>query len=174
MKRTLTVVLFFAALIALWSLATGSGRWSPVILPPPSQVAEYLWSGLWDGSLIEATYVTMQRLLLGYAIGVAIGLPVGLLMSNTQAANDTIGSIALGFQTLPSVCWVPLALIWFGQSETAMLFVVVMGTTWSVMIATSHGARRSSVARPAPWDRRASIAGHAWYCRPRCRSWSPA
>ena len=44
-------------------------------------------------------------------------------------------------QTLPSVCWVPLALLWFGQTESAMLFVVVMGTVWSVMIATDNGAR---------------------------------
>jgi len=74
-------------------------------------------------------------------IGLAIGLPVGLFMSKSQVAQDTIGSLALGLQTLPSVCWVPLALIWFGQTETAMLFVVVMGSVWSVIIATDHGAR---------------------------------
>ena len=44
-------------------------------------------------------------------------------------------------QTLPSVCWVPLALLWFGQTESAMLFVVVMGTVWSVLIATDNGVR---------------------------------
>jgi len=42
---------------------------------------------------------------------------------------------------LPSVCWVPLALLWFGQTESAMLFVVVMGTVWSVVLATDTGAR---------------------------------
>jgi len=42
---------------------------------------------------------------------------------------------------LPSVCWVPLALLWFGQTEAAMLFVVVMGTLWSVVIATETGVR---------------------------------
>jgi NitT/TauT family transport system permease protein len=141
MKRTAVVTAFFAALIGVWWLATASGRWSAVILPAPDSVAQYLWSGLLDGSLLEATTVTMQRLLLGYFVGVVIGLPIGLLMASYQWVNDTVGSVALGFQTLPSVCWVPLALIWFGQSEAAMLFVVVMGTTWSVMIATSHGAR---------------------------------
>ena len=49
--------------------------------------------------------------------------------------------MALGLQTLPSVCWMPLALLWFGQTESAMLFVVVMGTVWSVLIATDTGAR---------------------------------
>src|SRR4029078_36125 len=92
-------------------------------------------------SALEAAGVTMQRLLLGYAIGLIIGLPMGLLLRFRKTAEDTIGALALCFQTLPSVCWVPLALIWFGQSEGAMLFVVVMGTVWSVIIATDYEAR---------------------------------
>lgn len=141
MRRALFAVLFFAGLIGLWWLAVKTGRWSPVLLPSPDAVARYLWEGLGDGSILEATAVTMQRLLLGYFIGVAIGMPLGLLVSAHKSLEDTIGSLALGFQTLPSVCWVPLALIWFGQTEGAMLFVVIMGTVWSVIIATDHGAR---------------------------------
>ena len=58
-----------------------------------------------------------------------------------QWARDTLGVVALGLQTLPSVCWVPLALLWFGQTEAAMLFVVIMGTVWSVVISTDNGVR---------------------------------
>src|SRR5215475_2616275 len=141
MTRTLRVVLFFGFVIALWWLAVASGRWSEVILPSPANVGEYLWGATLDGSLLEAMEVTVRRLLVGYLIGVAIGLPIGLFMSRSQLLEDTFGSLALGLQTLPSVCWVPLALIWFGQTEVAMLFVVVMGTLGSVIIATDHGAR---------------------------------
>ncbi len=141
MRRSLIAFLFFAALVLLWELAVRSGRWSAVILPSPVSVGEYLWAALVDGSLLEAIWVTMKRLLIGYALGLVIGLPLGLLTSTSQILEDTIGALALGFQTLPSVCWVPLALIWFGQSEGAMLFVVVMGTVWSVIIATDYGAR---------------------------------
>jgi len=141
MKRVAAVTLFFAALLGLWQLAVMSGRWSPVLLPSPLAVAEYLWGSILDGSMLEAVWVTLRRLVVGYAIGVAIGLPVGLLTSSWQLLDDTVGSLALGLQTLPSVCWVPLALLWFGQTEGAMLFVVVMGTVGSVIIATNHGAR---------------------------------
>jgi NitT/TauT family transport system permease protein len=141
MKRTLVAGAFFAALVALWYLAVASGRWSPVLIPPPQAVGEYLWSALGDGSILEATAVTMRRLLVGYAIGLAIGLPLGLLCSSSEFVEDTVGTLALGLQTLPSVCWVPLALVWFGQTEWAMLFVVIMGTVWSVVIATDTGAR---------------------------------
>ena len=141
MKRALPATLFFLALLALWELATWSGRWSPVLLPSPLHVADYLFAALQDGTLIEAIWVTMRRLLAGYLIGVVVGLPLGLAVSSSQLLKDTLGALALGLQTLPSVCWVPLALLWFGQSEGAMLFVVVMGTVWSVIIATDHGAR---------------------------------
>src|SRR5207245_8309970 len=79
-------------------------------------------------------YTTLFRSLL-------VGLPLGLLTACWKVWQDTIGTLALGLQTLPSVCWVPLALLWFGQTEAAMLFVVVMGTLWSVVIATETGVR---------------------------------
>ncbi|KQU92414.1 ABC transporter permease [Mesorhizobium sp. Root695] len=141
MRRIVVPSLFFMALLGIWGIAAGSGRWSPVLFPSPWSVAEYLWGALLDGTLVEAIFVTMKRLLAGYAIGLLIGLPLGLLTSSSQMLEDTIGALALGLQTLPSVCWVPLALLWFGQTEGAMLFVVVMGTVWSVIIATDHGAR---------------------------------
>ena len=141
MRRILLAAAFFVALVALWHALVLSGRWSPVLLPSPVSVAEYLWGALRDGSLLEACLVTVRRLLVGYAIGVLIGLPLGLLISTSQFFEDTIGALALGLQTLPSVCWIPLALLWFGQTEGAMLFVVIMGTVWSVLIATDTGAR---------------------------------
>src|SRR6516164_201100 len=94
-----------------------------------------------DGTLAKATIVTMRRLLIGYIIGLLAGLPLGLLTASSRLWHDTIGTLALGLQGLPSVCWVPLALLWFGQTEAAMLFVVVMGTLWSVVIATETGVR---------------------------------
>jgi len=85
-----------------------------------------------------------------------------LITARFQAAHDTIGVMALGLQTLPSVCWVPLALLWFGQTEVAMLFVVVMGTVWSVVISTDNGVR----AVPPIYARAALTMGskglHMW------------
>jgi NitT/TauT family transport system permease protein len=141
MKRAGAAILFFAAIVAAWWIASASGRWSAVLLPSPHDVALYLWVSLRDGTLFSATLVTIKRLLIGYLIGLGIGLPLGMLMSANKWVEDTIGTLALGIQTLPSVCWVPLALIWFGQTEGAMLFVVVMGTVGSVTIAMDNGAR---------------------------------
>lgn len=141
MKRVVSALLFFAALGLAWHLASTSGRWSAVLLPSPRDVFDYLVDAGRDGTLAEATLVTLKRLLVGYAIGIVIGIPLGLMTSTSQFFQDTIGALALGLQTLPSVCWIPLALLWFGQTENAMLFVVIMGTLGSVLIATDTGAR---------------------------------
>lgn len=141
MRRAIVSLTFFGALALLWHLAAASGRWSPVLLPPPADVASYIGRAVADGSLLEATFVTGRRLLVGYLLGVSIGVPFGCLTARFRSCADTLGVVALGLQTLPSVCWVPLSLLWFGQTEGAMLFVVVMGTAWSIQIATDDGLR---------------------------------
>jgi NitT/TauT family transport system permease protein len=153
---------FFIALLGLWQLAVMSGRWSPVLLPSPWDVLLYLRDAAADGSLHEATLVTLRRLLLGYTIGLVLGLPLGLLCSTSMFAADTVGVLSLGLQTLPSVCWIPLALLWFGQTESAMLFVVVMGTMWSVIIATDTGARTISPAFARAARTMGSEGFHKW------------
>lgn len=141
MKRVLAAVVFFGLILLVWSVMAASERWSPVILPPPWSVVSYLWGSIGDGTLGAAVLVTARRLFLGYAIGLGVGLPLGFINSRFRICSDTIGVLALGMQTLPSVCWVPLALLWFGPSEGAMLFVTVMGTVWSILLATDSGIR---------------------------------
>lgn len=141
MKRLFIATAFFALLVLAWHLLVRAEIWSPVLLPGPGAVGEYLWASLLDGSLAASSWVTLKRLMIGYLIGCLAGLPLGMLTARSNTLNDTLGVLALGLQTLPSVCWVPLALIWFGQSESAMLFVVVMGTLWSVLISVDNGVR---------------------------------
>ena len=163
MKRFLLAAAFFALLLLLWEVAFRARIWSPVLLPSPWQVASYLKNAVVDGTLAKATVITMRRLLIGYFIGLVVGLPLGLLTARWKLFGDTIGTMALGLQTLPSVCWVPLALLWFGQTEAAMLFVVVMGTLWSVVIATETGVRNV----PPIYRRAALTMGskrlHMWF-----------
>ncbi|HUJ44728.1 MAG TPA: ABC transporter permease [Opitutaceae bacterium] len=157
MKRILTALVFFAALVAAWQIVCLEKVWSPVLVPPPKAVALFLWDNTFNPwhrdlggavtpnpnqwQLFLAIGITLKRLLAGYVIGLAVGLPMGLVTARFRVVHDTVGVLALGLQGLPSVCWVPLALLWFGQTEGAMLFVVVMGTLWSVVLATEAGVR---------------------------------
>jgi len=166
MKRFATALIFFALLVAVWhygrEFMVSTKRWSPVLVPDPSSVWQYLRTAAADGTLFQALWVTTKRLLLGYILGVIIGVPLGLFTARFKWAADTIGVIGLGLQTLPSVCWVPLALLWFGQTEAAMQFVVIMGTLWSVQISTDNGVRNV----PPIYARAAKTMGsrglHTW------------
>ena len=162
MKRTFHAALFFAALLGLWHAVVQSELVNPVLIPSPLNVGRYLLGAIRDGTMLEALWVTMRRLLLGYFIGIILGVPLGLLTARFRWASDTIGVLGLGLQTLPSVCWVPLALLGFGQTEGAMQFVVIMGTVWSVQISTDSGVRNV----PPLYARAAKTMGsrglHTW------------
>lgn len=139
MKKVAYSLTFFAVFYALWALCAQLGLWSPLLFPSPEDVLEYLWFSATDGTLATATLITLRRLFLGYAIGLALGLPLGVLCARSSFAQSTLGVLSLGLQGLPSVCWVPMATLWFGQTEAAMLFVVAMGTIWAVILSTGHG-----------------------------------
>jgi NitT/TauT family transport system permease protein len=91
--------------------------------------------------LVQANLVSATRLLAGFSISILLGGTLGLLMWRFKALDDTFGSLFLGFQTLPSVCWVPLAVILFGLSETGILFVLVMGSFFAIALALRDGLR---------------------------------
>jgi len=141
MKRRLRAIVFFVALILIWEELVVTKVWSEFLIPSPGEVAQYYITAIADGSLLTATLVTLKRLLMGYAASILLGIPLGIIIARFQIFEDTLGLIALGLQTLPSICWAPLALLWFGQTEQAMFFIVVMGSVWSIVLATDSGVR---------------------------------
>jgi NitT/TauT family transport system permease protein len=163
MKYLLPAFLIFAVLIGAWEYIARYSGTSAILLPAPSAVWKYLIENIRSGELLTATWVTMGRLFKGYLIGIVVGIPVGMLTARFKLAHLTIGVIALGLQTLPSVCWVPLALLWFGQTESAMLFIVVMGTIWAVILATDHGIRQIPPLYREAAETMGSRGFHLWF-----------
>src|SRR5437868_12362415 len=134
-------VIFFAALLALWAIVARLGIWDRTLFPSPWRVAEALWHSIQDRSLLIATGVSLRRVLTGYALSLAIGVPLGVLLARVRWLEETLGSLVLGLQTLPSICWLPLALLWFGLNDRAILFVVVMGALLAVTVAVQDGVK---------------------------------
>lgn len=162
MRTTLLSILVFAAFLGIWQWITASGLVSPILLSSPLETAAYIVDGLRDGIWPTALGVTLSRLVVGYVIGLGLGLFSGFLLYKSPVARNTLGLAALGLQTLPSVCWTPLAILWFGQTEAAMYFVVVMGSMWSMAIATEHAIR----SVPSIYAKAARVMGssgcHTW------------
>jgi NitT/TauT family transport system permease protein len=103
------------------------------VLPGPITVLKALWHGAVDtgpsGShvLLHAAATTMQRAAVGYSISVVIGVALGLAVSRSRILRAGVGSMITGLQTMPTIAWLPLAVLLFKLSETAITFVVVMG-----------------------------------------------
>lgn len=133
--------MFLLALLGAWQLCYAWHLWPPYLFPSPAAVGDTLMERLRDGTLMDGIRVSVTRLLVGYAISLAIGLPLGLLAGSVRWIEATAGSLLLGLQTLPSICWLPLALLWFGLNERAIVFVVVMGAVLSISLATEDGVK---------------------------------
>jgi NitT/TauT family transport system permease protein len=141
MRSWITALVFFVVLVAVWQWLVMIDVLSHALLPTPLEVGQYFVAAARDGTLWDAVLVTMKRLALGYLAGTIVGVPLGFVNARFRLCHDSLGLLALGFQALPSICWAPLALLWFGQSEGAMFFIVVMGTVWSVALATEAAVR---------------------------------
>lgn len=135
--------IFFALLLLAWQSLIWLGLWPEYIFPAPLGVLQTLARGFQNGTFLVGIAASMQRLLIGFAISAVSGLALGLALGRIRLLDETVGSLVLGLQALPSICWLPLALLWFGLSETAMLFVVVMGALLSITLSTEAGVKNT-------------------------------
>ncbi len=143
MKTWWIRLLAFVALLALWEVLSRLHLWPPYVFPSPSGVGEALVSGFADSSYPLAILTSLRRILVGYGLSLAVGIPLGLALGRVWLLRETIGTVALGLQALPSICWLPLAILWFGLSETAIVFVAVMGAVLAATLATADGVRNT-------------------------------
>lgn len=134
---------FYLLLLIAWQLFANSNIVPYGLLPGPFDVWGSLVTGFQSGQFLQAIGVTMERLLIGYSISLVIGVTLGLLIGRIRVVEETLGSLILGLQALPSVCWLPLAIIWFGLSEQAIIFVVVMGALFSITLGVDDGVKNT-------------------------------
>ena len=134
-------IVFYVILIAIWQVVAESNIWPNEIFPSPLEVAEDLAYSAADGSLFYGIGTSMLRLIVGLAIAISGGIVLGIFMARIETVNQTIGSLVLGLQSIPSIAWVPLALIWFGISDAGIIFVTAIGAIFAVTINTYTGVK---------------------------------
>src|SRR5581483_969914 len=141
MRGNLRRVMFLLALVAAWEAASRAHLFPSWVFPSPTAVAKSLATGFSDGTIPRAIGVSLKRLLIGYSASLVGGVSLGLALARSQLLRDSLGTIVTGLQSLPSICWLPLALLWFGLSEAAILFVVIAGSLFAITVSTEAGVR---------------------------------
>ncbi|GGY75064.1 ABC transporter permease [Streptomyces omiyaensis] len=131
-KKVLPPTLAVALVLVVWQVLVAAEITDETKLPAPSAV----WDGLADmwlqGTLLEVIWTSVSRGLAGFLLALAIGTPLGLLVARVKFVRAAIGPILSGLQSLPSVAWVPPAVLWFGLNDAMMYTVILLGAVPSI------------------------------------------
>ncbi|WP_069467507.1 ABC transporter permease, partial [Actinacidiphila rubida] len=131
-QKVLPPVVAIVLVLVAWQVAYTLKLTPSYKLPSPRSVASAL-GDLWDqGILFSVIWTSVERGLLGFVVAVLIGTPLGLLVARVKVVRAAIGPILTGLQSLPSVAWVPAAVIWLGITSSAMYAVILLGAVPSI------------------------------------------
>ncbi|MFF0271371.1 ABC transporter permease [Kribbella sp. NPDC004536] len=122
------VVVFVAIWQALWAAAF----WPEYKLPAPVAVWNQIWQVVSSGDILGLFWVSVHRAVIGFAFSLVIAVPLGLAIANLPVVRRGIGPLVSGLQSLPSVAWVPAAILWFGINDRAIYWVVLLGAVPSI------------------------------------------
>jgi NitT/TauT family transport system permease protein len=133
--------LSLTVLLLVWQGAVSFEAAPPYLLPSPLDVLQTLRRIGGSGELLIALLMTLQRIVLGFAIAAVGGVGLGLLLARSNQLSATFSPMVLGLQSLPSICWFPLAILWIGLNDGAILFVTVVGALFAIAAATEAAIR---------------------------------
>ncbi|MEV2274759.1 ABC transporter permease subunit [Nocardiopsis sp. NPDC049922] len=121
-----------AVVLVAWQAVVWSGWRSEWVFPGPDRVLPVLFEEVTTAEFWEAVGVTMRRALTGFALALVVGVIVGLAVAQVRPLRVAIGSLITGLQTMPSIVWFPFAMLLYGISESAIMFVIILGAAPSI------------------------------------------
>ena len=128
-------------ILGLWQLASIAGLLDERKLASPVQIAQTAWELIQDGTLGEATFVSLQRVAVGFTIGAVIGISLAIVAGLSRFGEDAIDPPMQMLRTLPHFGLVSLFIIWFGIGETPKIALIAMGATFPLYLNVFGGIR---------------------------------
>jgi sulfonate transport system permease protein len=127
--------------ILVWEALPRLGLLNPMLLPGPSAVPAAFWAEVTSGAWTSAVAASLGHYTIGLAVGAVLGLVGGVATGMSQLAEDMTSWVVRVLRPIPGLAWVPFAIIWFGVSQSAAVFIIAIGVFWIVFFA-AHGAIR--------------------------------
>ena len=130
-----------AAFLLLWEAIPRLGLVSPLFVPPPSGLPLTFWHELEGGYWAEAVAASLRHYFMGLAIGTALGVALGVATALSRRLEALLSGVVRLLRPVPGLAWVPFAIVWFGISERAATFIIVIGVLWINYYAAFAAAR---------------------------------
>ncbi|MDT9695009.1 ABC transporter permease [Streptomyces sp. P17] len=131
-RRVLPPVTAVALVLVAWQVLVWAEVAPSYKLPAPTAVWDEVRTAWLQGTLFDYIWTSVSRGLLGFLLALAIGTPLGLLVARVKFVRAAIGPILSGLQSLPSVAWVPPAVLWLGLNNSMMYAVILLGAVPSI------------------------------------------
>lgn len=144
MQLAVKRIIFFISVFLLWELLIRVMSVPAVVLPAPSDIFLSLKENVADGTLFRDLSASFFRLFIGLLLALFIGSALGILLAKSKTADETLGSVILALQSIPSIVWLPLAIMWFGLNEKAVIFIVILGGAIVMTINVRTGLKNIS------------------------------
>ena len=138
-RRIGLAALGLAIFIAVWEALPRLGLFNPLLLPGPSAIPAAFWDEIRSGAWTSAVGASLNHYTIGLVVGSLLGLVLGILTGMFRLAEDMSSWVVRVLRPIPGLAWVPFAIIWFGVSQSAAVFIIALGVFWIVFFA-AHGA----------------------------------
>jgi NitT/TauT family transport system permease protein len=140
-RNRLWLPLGLLLLWGLWELVTWVGQYPAFILPPPRRIARRLVVALADGTLVWHTWVTLQEVFAGLALGLTVALVLGYILAKSRTLERVLAPYIVASQAIPIVALAPLLVIWFGVGGLSKVLVCALTLFFPVLMNTMVGIR---------------------------------
>lgn len=135
-----------AFVIVLWDLVVRFTRIG-LLLPSPAEVVErflYVCSHTIGKkyTVFGHLMISLRRVLLGFLVASAAGIVLGIGMGRFPMVEAIFRPIFEIVRPIPSVAWIPLAIVWFGIGETAKFYIIFMAGFVNITVNTYSGAKQ--------------------------------
>jgi len=141
MKRLISPIV----LLLLWEALARSGLVNPFVIPAPSAVLVALGKMMWSMELMTSLYVSLRRILAGFAIALLVSVAVGILMARSRTIELLLDPVIELLRPVSPLAIFPLAILWFGIGESSKIFLIALACSFPIILNTYAGVRSIDV-----------------------------
>lgn len=128
-------------ILIFWQILSDKGFIRSSVLPAPQVIYQALVDMIESGDLFKNLWISILRVLKGYAIGAVLGIVFGILIGLFKGIEKALDLIIGFLRPIPIVAWVPVLILWMGIDEASKITIIIIGSFWPILINTIYGIK---------------------------------